>query len=94
MKYYRPTTFDELYSISDQDFTLFVGGTDLIPRYERGQILPKTIIDLKKLPEFIGINKVGDNIAIGAGTTIEDIKNSNLIKKHFNQEMIVLPKVI
>ena len=83
MKYYRPTTFDELYSISDQDFTLFVGGTDLIPRYERGQKLPKIIIDLKKLPEFIGINKVGDNIAIGAGTTIEDIKNSNLIKKHF-----------
>ena len=84
MKYYRPTTFDELYSISEQDFTLFAGGTDLIPRYERGQKLPETIVDLKKLPDLNGINKVGDNILIGAGTSIEEIKKNDLIKKHFN----------
>jgi CO/xanthine dehydrogenase FAD-binding subunit len=84
LKYSRPKTFEEYYSISEQGFTLLAGGTDLIPRYERGQKLPNTIIDLKKLPDFIGINKVGDNIAIGAGTTIEEIKNSNLIRKHFN----------
>jgi len=84
LKYYRPTTFDELYSISEKDFTLFAGGTDLIPRYERGQKLPNTIIDLKKLPDFIGIKIVGENLEIGAGTTIEEIKNSNLIKKHCN----------
>ena len=84
MKYFCPNSFDDYFAISEQDFTLFAGGTDLIPRYERGQKLPKNIIDLKKLPDFIRINKVGDNIAIGAGTTIEEIKNSNLIKKHFN----------
>ena len=84
MKYYRPKTFDDLYSKSEQDLTLFAGGTDLMPRYERGQKLPETIIDLKKLPDFSGIKKVGDNIEIGAGTTIEDIKNNNLIKNHFN----------
>ena len=55
-----------------------------MPRYERGQKLPEVIIDLKKLPEFIGIKKVGDNFVIGAGTTIEEIKNNSLIKKHFN----------
>ena len=48
MKYFCPNSFDELYSISEQDFTLFAGGTDLIPRYERGQKLPESIIDLKK----------------------------------------------
>jgi len=84
MKYFCPNSFDELFSIYEQDFTLFAGGTDLIPRYERGQKLPKNIIDLKKLSDFSGIKKVGDNIEIGAGTTIEELRNSNLIKKHFN----------
>ena len=84
MKYFRPKTVDEYYSISEQDFTLFAGGTDLIPRYERGHKLPDAIIDLKKLPDFIGIKKVGNDIEIGAGTTIEEVKNNDLIKKHFN----------
>ena len=84
MKYSRPKSFEEYYSISKHGFTLFAGGTDLIPRYEHGQKLPNTIIDLKKLPDFSGINIVGKNITIGAGTTIEKIKNSYLIKKHFN----------
>jgi len=88
MKYFRPITVDDYIKISDeigkQKFTLFAGGTDLIPRYERGQKLPETIIDIKKLPDFTGIKKVGDNIEIGAGTTIEELKNNNLIKTHFN----------
>jgi len=88
MKYFRPISIDDYFTlfkdIENQDFTLFVGGTDLIPRYERGQKLPNTIIDLKKLPDFSGIIKVGENITIGAGTTIEEIKNNDLIKKHFN----------
>ena len=87
MKYFRPNSIDEYLAISNdigkQNSTLFVGGTDLMPRYERGQKLPEAIIDLKKLSDFIGIRKVGDNIEIGAGTTIEEIKNSNLIKIHF-----------
>jgi len=84
LKYFRPNTFNDLYSISEQNFTLFAGGTDLMPRYERGQKLPEMIIDLKKLSNFNGIKEVGDNIEIGAGTIIEEIKNNDLIKKHFN----------
>ncbi|MFC1784829.1 FAD binding domain-containing protein [Candidatus Neomarinimicrobiota bacterium] len=84
MKYFRPNSFDDYFAISEQDLTLFAGGTDFIPRYECGKILPDAIIDLKKLPDFIGIKKVDGNVVIGAGTTIEDIKNSNLIKKYFN----------
>lgn len=88
MKYYRPNSIDDYFTIfkgiENQDFTLYAGGTDLIPCYESGQKLPKSIIDLKKLPDFTGIKKIGGNIEIGAGTTIEEIKNNDLIKKHFN----------
>jgi len=84
LKYYRPKTINELYSISEQDFTLYAGGTDLIPRYEGGHKLPGAIVDLKKLAELTGIKVVGDNIEIGAGTSIEGLKNNDLIKTHFN----------
>lgn len=88
MQYFRPITINDYFTVSkdvgQQDFTLFAGGTDLIPRYERGHKLPETIIDLKKLPDFAGIKKVGDNIEIGAGTTIEELKNNDLVKTHFN----------
>lgn len=84
MQYFRPKSIDEYFAISEEKFTLLAGGTDLIPRYERGQNLPAIIIDLKKLSDLNGIKKVGDNIEIGAGTTIEEIKNNDLIKKHFN----------
>jgi len=83
MKYYRPKTFDEYFAIGKPNSTLLAGGTDLIPRYERGKELPATIIDLKKLPDFIGINEVGNNLEIGAATTIEDIKNNDSIKKKY-----------
>lgn len=84
MQYFRPKSIDEYFAISEEKFTLLAGGTDLIPRYERGQNLPVAIIDLKTLPDFTGIKKVGNNIEIGAGTTIEELKNSRLIKKQFN----------
>ncbi|NHZ87362.1 MAG: xanthine dehydrogenase family protein subunit M [Planctomycetia bacterium] len=87
MQYFRPNTIKDYFAtvedVGRQNFKLFAGGTDLIPRCERGQILPDAIIDLKKLPDFTGIKKVEDNIEIGAGTTIEEIKNSNLIKKYY-----------
>jgi len=83
MKYFRLKSYDEFFAIAKTDSTILAGGTDLIPRYEQGKQLPSTIIDIKHLPNFIGINKIGENIEIGAGTTIEDIKNNDLIQKYF-----------
>ena len=83
MKYFRPTTFNEYCSVSKQNHTLLAGGTDLIPRYEQGKQLPKTIVDLKKLPNLNKIKFVSINLEIGAATTIEEIKNNDLIKKQF-----------
>lgn len=84
MKYFNPKTFDEYFAIPEKVCTLFAGGTDLMPRFEQGETLPETIIDIKKLPNFIGIEKIDENIVLGAGTTIEEIKNNELIKKYSN----------
>lgn len=83
MRYFKPKTFDEFYELHLKGSTLLGGGTDLIPRYERGKILPKMIIDIKNISELYGIKKVENRLEIGAATTIEDIKNNAIIKKSF-----------
>ena len=83
MKYYRPKTFDEYFAIGKPNSTLLAGGTDLIPRYEQGISLPSTIIDVKHLPKISGIWFKGISLEIGASTTIEEIKNNELIKNQF-----------
>jgi CO/xanthine dehydrogenase FAD-binding subunit len=87
MQYLRPNSIDDYFKISNdigkQNFTLFAGGTDLIPRYERGQNLPETIIDLKKIPTLKGMEFSGFSFQIGAATTIEELKNNPIIKGRF-----------
>jgi len=52
MKYIRPNSLEDYFAISqgidNRDFTIFAGGTDLIPCYEQGHLLPDTMIDIKK----------------------------------------------
>lgn len=82
MQYFRPNSFAEYFEIDDKH-TLLAGGTDLIPRYERGQSLPESMVDLKKIPEMQSINDVGNNIEIGALTTVEEIQKNDLIQNKF-----------
>ena len=53
MNYYQPTSIREFLelsaNLSDQTVSLLAGGTDMMPRYERGVPLPDHLIDLKKL---------------------------------------------
>jgi len=84
MKYFRPKTVNKFFEYQNTDCTILAGGTDLVPRYERGKQLPKSIIDVKKIPEFSDINKVGISLEIGAATSIENIKNNEIIKKRYS----------
>ncbi len=82
MQYYRPNSLEEYFNVIDSQ-TLYAGGTDLIPRYERGEILPQSIIDLKRLPELQGIQEIQNSLEIGAAVTIEEIKNSELLTSKY-----------
>lgn len=83
MEYIRPKTIDEYFEINNID-TIFAGGTDLIPRYERGETLPETIIDIKKIDDLHSIKEEGISIEIGAATTIQEIQNNPIIQKRCN----------
>lgn len=88
MKFYQPTSMREFIelssSLSDQSTTLLAGGTDLMPRYERGQILPDHLIDLKKLSDLYQINIKDDFIQLGALTSIQTIQEKPLIQSEFS----------
>lgn len=60
------------------------GGTDLVIAMKEKGLLPKYIVDLKRVPGLSGIRENGDgSIAIGALTTMYEIETSPLIKSKF-----------
>ncbi len=87
MRFYQPTSIREFIkvssSLSGEFVTLLAGGTDLLPRYERGQIMPDHLIDLKKLSDLYHINIKDDTIQIGALTSIQAIQEKPLIQSEF-----------
>jgi carbon-monoxide dehydrogenase medium subunit len=60
------------------------GGTDLVIAMKEKGLLPKYIVDLKRVPGLAGIRENGDgSIAIGALTTMYAVETSPLIKKKY-----------
>ncbi|UCD38832.1 MAG: FAD binding domain-containing protein [Fidelibacterota bacterium] len=87
MKYSRPETlsqyFDSWSTWNASKVALLAGGTDLIPKYEKGHALPEHLIDIKAIPELQGIVDGENSIEIGSMTTIESLKRSAMIRRYF-----------
>lgn len=87
MRFYQPKSLVELFNIyatlSPDNATFLAGGTDLMPRYERGQDMPDHLIDLKRISEMNQIVITADRVAIGALTSIQDIHDNDLLKTEF-----------
>jgi CO/xanthine dehydrogenase FAD-binding subunit len=59
------------------------GGTDLIPKMKRREIVPKYLIDLKGVADLNFINyEVENGLRIGSLTTLNEIRDSSAIKEH------------
>jgi carbon-monoxide dehydrogenase medium subunit len=60
------------------------GGTDLIIAMKEKGLVPRYIVDLKRIPGLAGIRENGDgSIALGALTTMREIETSPLIKQTY-----------
>ena len=87
MKYFAPKSLEELKDLflSNHDLNILAGGTDVLPRWQDNPSLkPDVLVDIKKIPELIGIKESETDIKIGALTTVQDLKKSDIIKKHFS----------
>jgi CO/xanthine dehydrogenase FAD-binding subunit len=71
LSFIAPTTVDEairaLASASGLAKPL-AGGTDLLVQMRSGRMRPEMIVDIKRIPELIGIRETGDSFVVGAAT--------------------------
>ncbi|HXF75189.1 MAG TPA: xanthine dehydrogenase family protein subunit M [Methylomirabilota bacterium] len=85
--FYQPVSLQEASRLMRErgpGGRFLAGGTDLVIAMKEKGLLPKYIVDLKRVPGLSGIREHGDgSIAIGALTTMREIEISPLIKNKF-----------
>lgn len=81
---FTPENLNEVFEIleNNSDVSILAGGTDIMPDIKNGRYSFDKIMDLSRVKELRGINKVGDAIRIGSCVTNGDIIRSSLIKKY------------
>jgi CO/xanthine dehydrogenase FAD-binding subunit len=85
--FYQPATLQEasrLLKDNGPGGRFLAGGTDLVIAMKEKGLLPRYIVDLKRLPGLSGIRENSDgSISLGALTTLHEIETSALIKKKY-----------
>jgi aerobic carbon-monoxide dehydrogenase medium subunit len=85
--FYQPSTVQEasrLLKDNGPGGRFLAGGTDLVIAMKEKGLLPKYIVDLKRLPGLSGIRENSDgSITLGALTTMYAIETSAVIKKRY-----------
>ncbi len=60
---------------------ILAGGTDLIPRLKQQTARPGYVLDTTDLADYRYVRSDGDALAIGAGTTLHDLTNSETVRQ-------------
>ena len=85
--FYQPATLQEasrLLKDNGPGGRFLAGGTDLVIAMKEKGLVPKYIVDLKRVPGLAGIRENGDgSITLGALTTLYTIETSALIKRKY-----------
>jgi carbon-monoxide dehydrogenase medium subunit len=85
--FYQPTTLAEasrLLKEKGPGGRLLAGGTDLVIALKEKGLLPKYLVDLKRVPGLTGIRENSDgSITIGALTTMREIETAPLITSKY-----------
>jgi CO/xanthine dehydrogenase FAD-binding subunit len=71
LSFTAPTTVDDAINALARAPGLakpLAGGTDLLVQMRSGRMRPEVIVDLKRIPDLIGIRETGDSFVIGAAT--------------------------
>ena len=79
--YVRPDTLDEACRLMacNDEARLLAGGQTLIPLLAMRFARPALLVDIARLEELQGIEDLGDQIVIGAGTRQSEVERSALI---------------
>ncbi len=87
LEMYQPTSLQEasrLLKEKGPGGRFLAGGTDLVIAMKEKGLVPKYVVDLKRIPNLTGIRENTDgSITIGALTTMREIEISPLIRKKY-----------
>ncbi len=76
-----PETLDELKNVCGsmygEDYLYYGGGSEIISMARVGSIAPKTLIDLKRIPEFTQIRSRTGTYSAGAAATLKSVAEDN-----------------
>lgn len=81
----HPSTAEEavaLLSLHGDKAKLCAGGTDVVPNLKHGLHEPEVLVHLSRVSGLRGITETDDELIIGAMTTLHEIANSDVIKRH------------
>jgi CO/xanthine dehydrogenase FAD-binding subunit len=84
--YKVPKSLDEAAEILRAgNVTLFAGGTDVMPQTRAGRMkLQPVLMNLRRVPELLGIDEVGGMVRLGALVTITELLESALVRERLN----------
>ncbi|MGH3665094.1 MAG: FAD binding domain-containing protein [Egibacteraceae bacterium] len=84
--YHEPQTLDEacdvLAAVDPFDTKVVSGGTAVVLMMQQGLIAPSTLVSLGRVGELRGIEHRGDVLRIGAGTTLTEVAESAVVRRH------------
>ncbi len=77
VRYEAPETLDAAIALLSDDTTastIFAGGTDVMVQLHSDLIEPEVIVNVKNIPDLIGIEEIGGAYTIGAATPVAELQ--------------------
>lgn len=84
-EYFAPQTLSETGEILagfQGDARIIAGGTDLLLQMKAGKATPRAVVNIKRIPDLRGLT-FNSHLAIGALTTLEELRRSPVVRGHF-----------
>ncbi|SDO88341.1 FAD binding domain-containing protein [Desulforhopalus singaporensis] len=72
----------EILADKGSSAAIIAGGTDVMVDLRSGEITPEYLVDISRLEELKGIRMENDELVIGAGVTLSEIYNSDLLAEY------------
>ena len=85
--YVAPTSLEQAVVQLQElgEVTILAGGTDLMPQSHAGRVkFKRTLMNIRRIPELRGIAREGDEIRIGALTTITEMMPLSDYRPHIH----------
>lgn len=85
VEYVKPDTLDEALEFlweHGKETKLIAGGTDVLIDLRAGKLRAKYLMDISRLAEIKGIEPQEEGLSVGAGVTLSEIHNSEILERY------------